>query len=476
MKKTKIITTLGPASWSEDTILGLYNAWANIIRFNFSHAEYENVARIKWIIDNLNNTWKTNLSVLLDTKWPEIRTWDLAEKIKFQAWDKIKIYIDKNKIADDKSLFCDYEYIVEDLNIWDIIEIDSGLLKTIVVWKTADYIEAEAKSDAIIWSRRHINLPWKSIKLPWITPKDEIDVKFAIENNFDFIAQSFVRTAENVLELREILDKNNASHIKIIAKIENEEGIENLEEIVKVADWVMVARWDLGIETPIEILPILQRKIIKKCLESGKFVILATQLLESMIENPFPTRAEVSDVFNWVMQKVDCLMLSGETAAGKYPVKTVETMTSVIKEWEKQYVYKHHDYLNDGLNSRDIEKKMLIKSAIFMADELNIDSILVFTKTWKLARLAAAYRPNKKVYSFTANKNTYKYLNILFGINPYLLENWTDHYKENVISSIELLLKNWELNRESRIIAITDIQKDGKEIPALEIITIWDFF
>ncbi len=222
-------------------------------------------------------------------------------------------------------------------------------------------------------------------------------------------------------------------------------------------------------------LPIFQRRMVKKCLDSWKFVIIATQLLESMIENPFPTRAEVSDVFNSVMQKADCLMLSGETATWKYPVETVKTMTSVIKEAEKQIFYKHIDFINYWLSDRDIEKKHLIKSAIFMSDEMSVDAILVFTKSWRLARLAAWFRPAKKVFAFTWEQKTIGYLNVLFWIKWYLLNDWTNIYKDNLKNAIKLLISEWRLGQEDKIIVITDLQKDEIEIPVLEIINIKDF-
>jgi pyruvate kinase len=475
MKKTKIIATVWPASESEEKLIWLYEAWVNIMRFNFSHANYENAKKIKERINALNLSGKTNLSTLLDTKWPEIRTWDLDEKRQFAKWDKIKLYVDKSKATDSQSLYCDYEYLVTDLEVWDTIEIDSGLLKTLVTAKKADYIEVEALSDCLIWSRRHINLPWKKIKLPWITDKDKEDVLFAIENWYDFIAQSFVRTAGNVLELRELLSENNASHVKIIAKIENDEWVENLDEIIAVTDWIMVARWDLWIETPIEMLPIYQRRMVKKCLENWKFVIIATQLLETMMDNPFPTRAEVSDVFNSVMQKADCLMLSGETAMWKYPVETVKTMSNIVREAEKQMHYKHQDFSDFGLSDRDLEKKHLIRSSIFMADDMNVDAIIIFTKSWRLARLAAGFRPTKNVFAFTGINNTLGYLNILFWIKWYSLENWSPVYKDNLKSAMKLLIWENKLTNWSKVIVITDLQKDNIEIPVLEIINISDF-
>ena len=259
----------------------------------------------------MNASGKTNLSAMLDTKGPEIRTGDLGEKIQFRTGDRIKLYVDKALVpVDGMSLYCDYPYLLEDVAIGQAIEIDSGLLTVVVRQKEKDYIITEAKSDCLIGSRRHVNLPGVSLRLPGITGQDKEDVLFAIREKYDCIAMSFVRSAANVDELRTLLSDNDASHIRIISKIENQEGIENLDEIIAASDGVMVARGDLGIEVPIQKLPVYQREIVKKSLFQGKFVIVATHLLETMIENPFPTRAEVSDIFNSVMQKADCIMLS----------------------------------------------------------------------------------------------------------------------------------------------------------------------
>lgn len=476
MKKTKIIATAWLTLKNEDYLQKMYDSWVNIIRFNFSHAKYEDVKKSKEIIDRLNSEWSINISTLLDTKWPEIRTWDLENPLELKSWDIIKIFVNLDKYqSDKKSLFCDYKYLIEDLENWDIIEIDSWLLKALVIDKSSEFLNVKILNDCKITSRRHVNLPWKKLRLPWITDKDKEDVLFAIENNFDFIAQSFVRNKENVLELKKLLAENNASHIKIISKIENQEWIDNLDEIILVSDWIMVARWDLGIEVPIQTLPIYQRQIITKCLNTGKFVIVATHLLETMIENPFPTRAEVSDVFNSVMQKADCLMLSWETATWKYPIQSIEMMRNVIEEAEKEVFYKHYDFSNEWLEKRDIEKKMLLRSAVFMADELNVDAILIFTKTGKLARFIAWFRPKKQVFAFCGNQKANKYMNILFWIIPIILENWSNSHEYNLENSIKFLIKNKDINKDSRIIVITDLQKTGKEIPVLEIINISEF-
>lgn len=471
MKKTKIIATVWPATESEENLIKLYNSWVNIIRFNFSHATFDWAKPIADRIKKLNNDWVTNLSLLLDTKWPEIRTWIVENKINLISWNKVKIVVDEAKRWND-DIFCDYPFLLEDIKIWETIIIDSWLCNVKVLEIHNDYLIWEVLNTCIIWSKRHINLPWVKLKLPWITEKDKEDVIFAIKNNYDFIAMSFVRNKENISELRQLLSDNNASHIKIISKVENQEAIENLEEIVKFSDWVMVARWDLWIEVPIEKLPFYQKEIAKLCLENGKFFIIATHLLETMIDNPFPTRAEVSDIYNSVLASADCTMLSWETTTWKYPIDAVCMMSKVIIETEKSIKNSHNDYSNSWLNSRDIEKKVLIKHAISVAEELNAKSIIILTKTWLLARLAAAFRPNIDVYAFTKNINSLNFMNILYWIKPKLLNVWNNDYAKNIELAILKLKNEWQVINWDKIIAISDIQKNSKEYPIIEIIEI----
>ena len=265
---------------------------------------------------------------------------------------------------------CDYPYLVEDLQIGDIIKIDSGLFDVLVKEKKQDHLVVEALHSISIKQRRHVNLPGVKLRLPGLIDQDKKDTLFAIEHNFDYIAMSFVRSKENIQELRDLLSAHQASHIQIISKIENQEALDNLEEIVTHSDGVMVARGDLGVEVPIETLPVHQRNIVKLCRSYGKYVIVATHLLETMIENPFPTRAEVSDVFNALVQKADAIMLSGETTIGKYPIEAVDMMKKVALEAESVLEYKHEDYTGVGLTERDEEKKSLIQSSIRIADRL----------------------------------------------------------------------------------------------------------
>ena len=473
MKKTKIIATHGPALKGEADLQALYDAGVNVIRFNFSHAQYESVREVLTLMRKNNRSGRTALSMLLDTKGPEIRTGDLSQKQQYAKGDIFKLYVNLEKFSEDgSSLFCDYPFLAQDGFEGQIIEIDSGLFQVQVQKIENDFLEVVALNDALIGNRRHVNLPGIRLKMPGITDKDKADVKFAVEESMDFIAMSFVRSRANVEELRVYLKDLGAEHIKIISKIENQEGIENLAEIIEASDGIMVARGDLGIEVPIEKLPTYQSDIVKQTRAQGKFVIIATHLLESMIENPFPTRAEVSDIYNSVMQRADSVMLSGETAAGKYPIQSVEVMSATIREAEAHIDIVHQDFQAFDLTTRDIEKKSLIKSAIYAAEELKVEALFIFTKSGKLARLAAAFRPNLPIYAFTPNLSSVAYMNILYGVKPYLVENWDTDFVGNVAEAIDICKQEGILQAGDRIMLVNDLRKKGKEVPLVELVEI----
>lgn len=472
MKKTKIIATVWPVTESEEQLKALNDAWVNIIRFNFSHADYETATKIADRIKKLNSEWKTNLSLLLDTKWPEIRTGDLNEKIAYKTWDIFEIVVDNSK-REGNSLFCDYPYLVEDIEIGSNIAIDSGLFDVKVIEKKSDRVIVEALNDALIWSRRHINLPWLKLRLPWVTEKDREDIIFAIKNDFHFIAASFIRSSSNVEEIREIFREFWNENIKIISKIENLEWVENMEEIAIASDWIMIARWDLWIEIPIEKLAIYQREIIANCRKYGKISVIATHLLETMIENPSPTRAESSDVFNSAMAKPDCLMLSWETTIGKFPIKAVETMTRIIIEAEKYNTYAYEDFTDNTLSKRNLEKKVILKHALMTAEEVWAKTLVIFTKRWLLARLVSAFKPSFLVYAFTPNKTSLYFMNILFAIKAVFLDSWnSENYEDNLENAISYLKEYQKIQSWDTIIAVNDIQKNNKEYPLMQIISV----
>ena len=474
-KRTKIIATVWPATASREMLKELYIQGVNIIRFNFSHADYISAWEIVDRIHELNTSSETSLSLLLDTKGPELRTGDMNEKIHFHKWDIFPIYTTTaNTDTSVRFLTCDYEYLADDVDIGGIIEIDSGLFHVRVTEKRDSFVMVEALNDAIIGSRRHVNLPGVRIRLPWITDKDKEDILFGIKKGYHFIAASFIRTAENVKEIRSFLDKNGGEEIRIISKIENAEWIENLDSIVAISDGIMVARGDLGIEVPIEKVPKYQKRIIDLCRQNGKFVIVATHMLESMIEHPFPTRAEVSDIFRAVLHGADATMLSWETTTGKYPIESVQMMVSVIREAEGELEHKHHDYSNEWLTTRDIEKKALIRSALAIAEELKAKAVILFTKSGRLARLAAAYRPNISVIAFTPSDSSVGFMRWLYAVEPVMLAPYNRSHTINLKNAIQKLWQYGDIKDTDRIIAVTDLQNGDSEIPTMEIITIKD--
>ena len=473
LKKTKIIVTLWPSSDNKKTIKKLYEAWANIIRMNYSHSNYSYFTKILDTVNDLNKNWTTNLSILTDTKWPEIRTKEISEKIKIKK-DEIFILTtlaNENNISktDKKIIVCDYEYITTDLNVWNIVDIDTWLLKALIIEKKPWELICEALNKHTIWSKRHINLPWIEIHLPWITDNDKKDISFAVKQWTDFIALSFVRNKGNISELRWFLNEIHApENIWIISKIENQEALDNLDEIIEYSDGVMIARWDLWAEVPYESLPIIQKMIAEKCRDAWKFFIVATQILESMTENPIPTRAEVTDIFNAVMQEADCTMLSWETAAWKYPIETVKTMKTILKYSESQVKYKHKHFWKNIW--KDENKKLLIKNAIFTAENLKTKAIILFTNKWFTAQTAAAFRSRLPIFTFTYTDLILKKLNILFGLKSFVIKKHSR--KENIKNAIKILKENKLVNFGDEIIIISWINDDPDTCSNIQVKTI----
>ena len=333
MRQTKIICTIGPATDSIDMLEKLANAGMNVARLNMSHGHHESHAKIIQSIHQLNKKLNHPIAILLDTQGPEIRTGDMVNDLHLEEGDTISIVARGAEDVESSSIHINYDDLINDVDVGDTITVDNGLINLEVLNKQERVLQVKVIDGGLLKSKRHVNLPGIRVNLPAITDKDRRDIAFGMEQGVDFIALSFVRQADDIHELRELLG-DKAEQIKVIAKLEDQEAITNMVDIIAVADGIMVARGDLGVEVPLEVLPRIQRRIIRTCAQMGTRVIVATHMLESMIENPIPTRAEVTDVANAVYEEADAIMLSGETTVGKYPVKCVEILDRIARSTE----------------------------------------------------------------------------------------------------------------------------------------------
>lgn len=468
MKQTKIIATIGPASESPEMIVQLYNAGVNIARINCSHFyEDEFTAKVKTLTE-LNQSGKTNLAIMLDTKGPEIRTTMMDTPLEIKTGDKIIVTTPEFANKFETRLVSDYPYTIIDETIGNLIDIDCGLLSLSITEKHDDHLVCHAHHTYTIKNNRHVNLPGVILKFPGLTDIDKYHIKFGIEKGIHLVAMSFVRDASHIIEYREYLKSLGAPRIPVIAKIETVDAVANIDEIIAVADGIMVARGDLGAQVPMEQLPSIQEMIVAKCLEAGKQVVVATNMLESMIDNPTPTRAELTDVHTAVKQGADATMLSGESAVGKFPVEAVTMMAKIINFTEKNSK-NHHNHFSRNIGI-DENKKQVIKSSLYLADEINAKAIVVFTHTGFMGRATAALRPNIPVFAFTFSDTSVKNLAPYYGINPILIEE-NDNIK-NLENAKQYLLDKFLLKKGDTIIVMIDGDANAQWAPKMEVITL----
>lgn len=417
MRKTKIVCTIGPASESLDMFKQLISAGMNVARLNFSHGDFEEhgnrIINVRQACKELNRT----VAVLLDTKGPEIRTGKFKEEPIHLVQDESIVLTTEEILGDASRISVTYANLPQDVHIGSTILIDDGLIELKVEHVEGNEINCKIINGGSIKSRRGVNVPGVKISLPGITEKDAQDIVFGIEQGVDFIAASFVRKATDVLEIRQLLEKHNASHIQIISKIENREGVDNLNEILEVSDGLMVARGDLGVEIPVEDVPLVQKQMIKKCNIAGKPVITATQMLDSMQRNPRPTRAEASDVANAIFDGTDAIMLSGETAAGKYPTESVKMMARIAERTE--VALNHRDlYLQQSREQQATVTESISQSVANTALDLDVDAIITSTESGYTARMVSKYRPKAAILAVTPNEQVTRKLCINWGVIP----------------------------------------------------------
>lgn len=422
MRKTKIVATIGPASEQVDVLKSLFLAGVNVARLNFSHGNHaEHAERIRRIRQAAEET-ERNVAILLDTKGPEIRTGLLqTEPIKLKEGERL-ILTTEEMVGNEERISVSYAGLTADLKIGDKILIDDGLIELLVEQIEGSEIITRILNGGQLKSRKGVNIPGVSINLPGITSKDAEDILFGIEQGIDFIAASFVRKAMDVLEIRKLLEENGGKEIQIIAKLENHEGVNHLDEILEVADGIMVARGDLGVEVPAEEVPLMQKLIIKKCNEKGKPVITATQMLDSMQRNPRPTRAEVGDVANAILDGTDAVMLSGETAAGKYPVESVETMARIAERTEEELQRHYLSKADQAVQQKTTTDVISLAVANAVLD-LQAAAILTPTESGYTAKMISKYRPNCPIIAVTHHEQVRRKLALVWGVYPLLSES-----------------------------------------------------
>ncbi len=452
MRKTKIICTLGPATQQKDVLRQLIEKGADIFRLNMSHATHEWVGRIVPQIRELARKAGRSIAILLDTQGPAIRTGDLKTNLHLKPGDILEFTVRGAKKTKPYSVGVNYGGFVDNVSVGNTILVDNGLIEMLVVEKRRNRVICKVLNRALLGSRRHINLPGIHVKLPPLTRKDIVDVSFGVELGIDFIGMSFVREKGDIKELRRLLARKKSKAL-IVAKIEDQLAVRSIDKIIECADAIMVARGDLGIECPMEELPIIQRRIVKSCIRLGKPVIVATQMLESMILNPLPTRAEITDVANAVFEQADAIMLSGETTIGRYPVECVEVLNRVARRIERSG---GAGYAEDALLENDRQKT--VASAVLLANSLHDSKLVVFTRHGRMARYVSNLRPqHAPIFAFTESEQVYHQLALYWGTVPIRID-FSKEPNATIEAAERYLRKNKLAARGNRLVVISDIE------------------
>lgn len=467
LKQTKIVASISDLRCDVDFIRDLFEAGMNVVRMNTAHASREGFERLIANVRTVSN----RIAILMDTKGPEVRTTTInGEPITFVTGERVRIVGDPDRETTKDCIAVSYPRFVNDLKVGDDILIDDGDLELIVVEKADDTLVCEVRNDATLGSHKSVNVPGTRINLPSLTEKDRNNILYAIEKDIDFIAHSFVRNRQDILDIRQILDMYG-SDIRVIAKIENQEGVDNIDEILEVADGVMVARGDLGIEVSQERIPGIQRMLIKKCILAKKPVIVATQMLHTMIKNPRPTRAEVTDIANAVYYRTDALMLSGETAYGKYPVEAVRTMSKVTAQAEKDKLAENDIRIPLDSQGTDVTA-FLAKQAVKATSKLPIKAIITDSFSGRMARNLAAFRGKYPVLAICYKEKTMRHLALSYGVEAiYMPEkaNGQAYY----FAALRKLLDDGVLS-ENDMVAYLSGGKQGAQTSFLEINVVGD--
>lgn len=461
MKQTKIVCSVSDRRCDVDFLRKLFFAGMNVVRMNTAHASQDGIRNI---IRNVR-TVSPHIGILIDTKGPEVRTTDVKDKISYKTGDVVKVFGRPEMETTHDIINVNYTDFARDVKVGDHILIDDGLLDMQVMDIVGPTVYATMQNDGVLGAHKSVNVPGEHIDLPALTEKDKRNILLAIDENIDFIAHSFVRSAADVKAVQDILDEHH-SDIKIISKIENQEGVDNIDEIIDASYGIMIARGDLGIEVPIEQIPGIQRRIINKCIAKHKPVIVATQMLHTMIHNPRPTRAEVTDIANAIYSHTDALMLSGETASGKYPLESVQTMARIAEQAEHDA---HREgFLNVSMENGISQREFLSKSAIEATEYLGVKGIITDSSTGATARILASFRGPNPVLAICYNDKLQRWLNLSYGIIPiYQQQHVTSQYM--FMAALRMLRQKGYIQNEDKIAYLSGSFDKGEGATFLEI-------
>lgn len=468
MKQTKIVASVSDRRCDVDFIRDLFEAGMNIVRMNTAHATPDGLRQI------IANTRKVShhIGILIDTKGPEIRTTDCREPIVYKTGDVVKLFGRPEMESEHDIVNLSYVNFANDIHVGDNILFDDGAIGMKVIGINGPAVIAQVRNDGVLGAHKSVNVPGVHIDLPAITEKDKMNIELAIDEDIDFIAHSFVRSAADVRAVQEILD-SRGSDIKVISKIENQEGVDNIDEIIEASYGIMVARGDLGIEVPIERVPGIQRRIIHKCILAKKPVIVATQMLHTMISNPRPTRAEVTDIANAIYHCTDALMLSGETATGKYPVEAVKTMATIAEQAEKDRMREHD--IEVPLSENCDVTEFLARNAIEATERLGVKGIITDSKTGLTARCLAAFRGPNPVLAICHKDKVQRWLAMSYGVIP-VAQHEKIGQKEQFLAALRMLRQKGYLDMEDKIAHLSGSFTGAGGTSFLEINRVRDVF
>lgn len=469
-RRTKIIFTLGPATESEAMLEKMISAGADIVRLNMAHASHDWTRVIVRRVRAISARLKREVAIMMDIKGPEIRTGDLPTPIQLKPGEIFDFTVQPGASRDSaqevRSVDVNYRDLVNDIQVGDTVLVDNGLIRLEVLAKDQAHIRCRVLIPGQLSSRRHINLPGVRVNLPAFTEKDRADTAVGIEEGVDFIAQSFVREAKDVNDLRAYLHEHG-SKARIIAKIEDQSAISNLDEIIHACDGLMIARGDLGIECPFEVLPVIQRRAVRACIAQGRPVIVATHMLESMIEQPVPTRAEITDVANAAYERADCVMLSGETTVGKYPLECLQMLDKIARRIEEETDADHQDPRNFST-----EKMKILHSAVVLANEIPGSKILTFTRYGFMAQGLAALRPvQAPVFAITPSLEVLRQMRLLRSVEPFLMP-FAGEPNATIENALALLRLEDRIKPGDKLIVATDILAQDRLVDAIQLRTV----